>query len=49
MSHLFYHIKRRRKGPPTVRHVNNNKKNTKLVLITKKHLKAMKITKVMLL
>ena len=42
MSHLYYHIKGRGKGPPTVRHFNN-KKITKLVLITKNHLKAMKI------
>ena len=25
MSHLYYHIKGRGKGPPTVRHFNNKK------------------------
>ena len=27
MSNPFYHIKRRHKDPPRVRHVNNNQKN----------------------
>ena len=46
MSHPFYHIKRRRKGPPTVRYFNNNKKITKLISITKTYSNAMKIIKV---
>ena len=46
MSHPFYHIKRRRKGSPTVRYFNNDKKITKFMSITKKYSKAMKIIKV---
>ena len=40
MCHPFYHSKRCRKTPPSVRHTNNNQKGTKLAPITERHLKA---------
>ena len=48
MNHPFYYIKRRHKGPPTLRHINNSKNKTpNWSLQLKKNLKAMKIIKVM--